>query len=371
MHLSLGDTTQVSNGSLTASVTSEHSGPDLQFTISAVTIGDSSRRPATPDVVDASVAPFVPLGVLAAVLFGEDLQIDEPLSRVQITGAQDAAKTLGAWLDKPVPQIRAVELEVQQPPATGVGLFFTRGIDSWASYLDNRRRVTHLLYLDGVEPRHSPAVRQKLRAAHVRAGADLALPVVILDTDARAKLDPFISWELSHGAFMAACGLALSPMIGEMLIASSHVKGHTRPWGTHALLDPQWSSAQVGVTHDGDHRSRWQKTALVASNDTALGSLHVCFEGGHDRNCGKCRKCLLTMSALEGLGVLERCDRFDAALDPEIIKTFNPTPHGRGFNSIDLLNNLPIRSELSAAWAQVIDPSDMPERLKRRIGSQK
>jgi hypothetical protein len=124
------------------------------------------------------------------------------------------------------------------------------------------------------------------------------------------------------------------------------------------MLDPLWSTSKMRFVHDGGELSRWEKTELVAAHQPALDSLFVCFAGGH-QNCGRCHKCLLTMTALEGVGALGRCTRFDAPLQPAAIDRLPTRPPGHNNNVRDLLWHLPPGSELAAAWARVVPPEDL------------
>ena len=62
------------------------------------------------------------------------------------------------------------------------------------------------------------------------------------------------------------------------------------------------------------------------------------------------------MTALETVGALDRCQRFDAPLDPGVIARLDRLGPGRGANVVDLLCHLPTDSELAQAWVHVVEP---------------
>jgi hypothetical protein len=325
------------------------------FTIGVV---DPASTAGAHLAIDDSVVPFVPMAGVAALVFGQDLDVSTPISAAQALNARAALTLLAGWIQRRIPGVTGpIDVEPTAAPSDGVGLLFTRGIDSWSSLLEHRHRVTHLLFVDGVEPRMSPAARERVLADHESVATDLGLPLVTMRTNARDHLDPWCSWEYTHGAVLATAALVLAPFIGEALIASSHAPIYTKPWGTHPELDPLWSTPAVRFHHDGRGFTRWQKIERVAAYQPALDSLHVCWVGGGDRNCGRCHKCLVTMTALAEIGVLDRCRRFDAPLDVDAVVRLGRLRPGRGSNVVDLLCHLPPGSDLARAWVHVVDPA--------------
>lgn len=308
--------------------------------------------------VDRSAAPFLPVATVAALFAGEDLVVEPPVRAEQVQGVRAAAAVLAGWLGRRPPRLHTCADPAEPPSvAPGQALLFTRGIDSWASLLAHRDAVTHLLFVDGVEPNHAPAVRAQVRAATAEAAAAAGRPLLCVTTDARDHLDPLTVWDHTHGAALVSAALLISPVLGTLQIASSHAPGTDRPWGTHPDLDPHWSTPRLTVEHDRQ-RGRWDKTALVAGSDAALATLHVCWEGGGDRNCGRCRKCLLTMTALAALSALDRCPRFDAPLRVDAIAALPTRPPGRNGNTKDLLAHLPPGSAWTQAWTEILPPED-------------
>jgi hypothetical protein len=69
------------------------------------------------------------------------------------------------------------------------------------------------------------------------------------------------------------------------------------PLGSHPLTDPLWSTEGTSIIHDGCEHERSQKLKVVSDNPGVLENLMVCFND-MNRNCGKCTKCLRTMTAL-------------------------------------------------------------------------
>ena len=307
--------------------------------------------------LDLTANPFVPIATVAAGWAGEDVLVEGPVSSRLLAGAAAAAAILAGWFDRPAPAVSGPEAaDATAPPGPGRGLFFTRGVDSWATRLrpgGEGAGATHLLVIDGIDRAHSAATRAQAWADHQRVADALAVPLVRLTTNARQLLDPLAEWEWTHGSVLAAFGLALGPLLGRVVIASSYrAEDHVR-WGSHADLDPRWSTESTTFVHADDDLGRWEKTELVAADDLALGSLKVCWGVDTPRNCGRCAKCLRTMTTLDALDALERCDRFEQPLTADAVRSLDahePQPFVD-----ELLEHLePGHGPLRRAWGQGI-----------------
>ena len=126
------------------------------------------------------------------------------------------------------------------------------------------------------------------------------------------------SWEMYHGAAMAAVAYALAPHHGKVYIAPSYSYANLQPWGSHPLLDPLWSTEALQIVHDGGE-TRMEKLRLLVSHPEVLARLRVCWQQTDAYNCGLCEKCVRTMVALRALGV-NRCAAFPDALTPKLIR---------------------------------------------------
>ena len=68
--------------------------------------------------------------------------------------------------------------------------------------------------------------------------------------------------------------------------------------------------------------SHLEKTKILANNAIAINSLRVCWKSPDKYNCSKCRKCLLTMLALDICGKLNKSQVFDQGNLVELIKEY-------------------------------------------------
>ncbi len=107
------------------------------------------------------------------------------------------------------------------------------------------------------------------------------------------------------------------------MFGSSGSIGIPMLWGTHPLLDPNYSSTNVEVRHDGLQLSRLQKTAIISDWSAAMEILQCCWQNEGiptSINCGRCGKCQHTMIQLAALDKLEKAHTFPhVEITPQMI----------------------------------------------------
>lgn len=116
------------------------------------------------------------------------------------------------------------------------------------------------------------------------------------------------------GAAFSAIAHVFSKRLTDVSINSCHDIPNVIPYSSHPLINPNYSSSNLRIHHEGITLSRFEKTKLVTKWDLALKHLRVCnktelYQEGL-LNCGKCEKCVRTMLALEALGVLQNTEAF-------------------------------------------------------------
>jgi len=291
----------------------------------------SIRAPEAMVVPEADGSPFLAIGLLPAMLAGEDLEIDAPVSARLLEAAPTIAAIYAAWDPRlRFPTVTSARSHTAGRPAAGTGCFFSRGADSMLSAAVARTRpapLTHLVFVDGLEMTHSPpTAAAELRIAG-EAAERLALPLIAVVTDARVFADRFWKWENMHGSVLAGVGLALGGGLGRVVIPSTDSVASLVPYGSSPLVDPLYSTERVALCHDDVTLTRAGKiAALVAQRPDLLPFLKVCFEEDRSDNCGRCGKCLITMAALEAAGGLALATQFPATIDVARIRSLSCTP---------------------------------------------
>jgi hypothetical protein len=307
---------------------------------------------------DPTVLPFLPAAVVLACRTNQDLVVSEPVPPAAHRGAEQVAALLHRWYGwRPAELIAPLGAEPASPPGLahlvgrvarrrprGVGVFFTRGVDSWSTLLERLdgpagERPTHLITVD-LDVHHDPELRRRGLAETAEVAQALGLPLIVVRTDIRAVLDPYLNWGTeAHGSVLAGIGWLLRPVLREVVIAPTLSTSLLQPWGSHPDLDPCWSLPDLTVTHHDSDAPRWQRIERIAREPVALRSLQVCWQGVRQRNCGRCEKCLRTMTSLEVSGYGHAIDAvFDEpltldAVGPDVV--VNPHPWCETIDHLD------------------------------------
>ncbi len=160
------------------------------------------------------------------------------------------------------------------------------GVDSLASFRNNRDglpldhagAVKDLLYIYGFDlggfktgeenhPRFDEN-RRVLSSMAESEGAEL-IPVYTnirsLEEDSPGRFYTDIFVRRSHAACLAAAAHAFSGRLAKLLIPSTSVIADLGPWGSHPLIDTNYSSGSLAVRHDGLRYSRMEKIVMISS----------------------------------------------------------------------------------------------------------
>lgn len=318
--------------------------------------------------LDHSATPFLPLLAILAAASGTDGVVDGSVDAAALDGAERAMAVQAGFFDLRAPKLQASEVVAGGAAAgsgeqaaggrqgRGTGLFFSRGVDSMATFLTDRSEITHFIVIDWVD---APYLSEGLVAATAgtRAAAEsIGVPLLRVTSNARQLLDANPGWLIFHGQLLAAFALLLSPQLAEVRISSTVSAGDPTPNSVHELSTDLWSSSRTAVVHrHAVTGTRVDKTALVAGDDWAMRWLNVCFTKNGEGNCGACPKCLLTMTTLDLVGAGDRLgERFDAPLTVEAVRACAETVPRTALENqrslIDRLDDGPMRD----AWRQVL-----------------
>ena len=132
---------------------------------------------------------------------------------------------------------------------------------------------------------------------HARAIADeLGLELVRVSTNLRHLPEAPRFWRRQqHGAALAAVGHAAARDPGYLFLAGTYDVRGLEAWGSHPLIDPNFSTQRLSVIHDGVRFSRLDKVRELDGYALARRHLHVCSRNAPGvSNCGACEKCVRT-----------------------------------------------------------------------------
>ncbi|HUF62780.1 MAG TPA: hypothetical protein VMN36_11950 [Verrucomicrobiales bacterium] len=305
---------------------------------------------------------FLLAAILPAMRHGErrvlvDGKVCPDLRNGLVTAMQLLCSWYGDAYHRP-PMIEATQGfgPVSQRPPLRTGSFLSGGIDALATLRANRSdfpsdhpaSIQDCFFIDGLDvggyesmdrnTENSALAAASLSNLATRAKATL-IPV---STNMRhLDDDDFYFYREAYGAALAVVAHCFSKRITAAMIAASSSTNDLRPIGSHPLLDPCYSSFDVDILHDGIRFSRLAKAGIVSEWDDALQTIRSCFDPfrpAHTLNCGKCEKCVRTMTALVVYDKLKHASAFPLDdVTPELLQTIivDPIPALKAIGGAD------------------------------------
>ncbi len=282
-----------------------------------------SETEVTPSADAALVACLMP-----AMRTGGRLEVEAPISPRLLATQREYQAIQRAWSfawkynEEP---LREVEVEAPtrpprpSPPSGRVAAFFSGGVDSFATILANPD-VTDLVFIRGVDilPRlaHQDGLADVVETRLREAAAELGRPLHVVETNIRELSDPLIRWESFFACPLVAVSHFFAPLFDRVLITGD-TDHETAPLiGTAQLIDRQLGSEDLEVDDWGGRLNREQRLQLIAAHPVVRRTLRTCWENpGGAYNCGRCRKCLMTMISLEAIGARQGIETFPPELD--------------------------------------------------------
>lgn len=243
---------------------------------------------------------------------------------------------------RPIPIEAQTRSHVTQPAPSRAGMVMSGGMDSLAALRLNRLNYSqdhpayikdsfflHGFDIGGVVERGMKFhVFDRAMEAISKITADAGTSLIPVYTNLRHLCDERKLWlDSFFGAVLAAMAHSFASRINLMFIGSSYDIPNLHPCGSHPLLDPEYSSLGMRIRHRDYELSRLEKIKIVSGWDAAFQNFRVCLANVPDHlNCGKCEKCVRTMTELTALGLLHKTRAFEAdEVRPEDISQFDIT----------------------------------------------
>jgi len=263
--------------------------------------------------------------LLPAMRHGEErVAIDEAICPELRNGLVTAMGWICHWYGSPRKPVQIeAKTGIRSPlPRAGerAGSFLSGGIDSLATLRANRldfprdhpSSIKDCLIVHGFDigaregTDKEIEIFERAMASLAPVAEDAGITLIPVYTNVRYLYDDVLFWMHEfHGAALSSVAHAFSTRLSRVSIASCYAIADQQPWGTHPVLDPNYSSAELQIRHAGLRFSRLEKARLVADWDVALQNLRVCWWHPPDTlNCGKCDKCIWTMLELLVVGKL-------------------------------------------------------------------
>lgn len=312
--------------------------PDRQVYIKTPTLYEKGFS-ANPDA-------FLVGCLLPALHLGEKrIHVDGEICPFLKEGLNVAMNILKNWTkDKYKPLIieSKTRRDIKTPNPHRTGMVMSGGMDSLAALRLNRQRypethpgyVKDCFFLHGfdiggvVERGMKYPVFDRAKEAILKITDDAGATLIPVYTNIRHLCDERVLWlDSFFGAVLASLAHSFTNQIDMMFIGSSYDIPNLHPCGSHPLLDPEYSSYNMKIRHRDYELSRIDKIRIVSTWDTAFNHFRVCLANVPDRlNCGKCEKCVRTMTELTALGLLHKTKAFiEDKIMPEDIAKFDIT----------------------------------------------
>lgn len=312
------------------------------------------------------------MAALGAMATDTDLRLPGMLSPQFLANQRQLMQTFTGWFARYRPVSITAQALVSRPKAaTGrVGSFFTGGVDSFYTFLKHREEITDLIFVHGYDVALDDLPRRQAISEMGRA-IDQATGVrfVELETNAIRLFKDFGRWGLhGHGYGLGSAARHLADYLDRIYIPSSFAEADLMPWASHPQTDPLFSDERLEVIHDGCEVGRIDKVEALAADPLALAHLRVCWErveGSY--NCGRCEKCLRTMTSLEALGVLKDSATFPPRVALERVRAlvmYDDSLIKFARENVRLLSARGLGdSPLARAWQQVLERPQWRNRL--------
>jgi hypothetical protein len=167
---------------------------------------------------------------------------------------------------------------------------------------------------------HPAALIDQVETRVREAAGELGLALHVVNTNLRELSDPLARWEAYYGSALVAVALFLAPRFERVLITGGSDHEVQEPLGANRMVHQLWSPEQLEIVEAGGRYSRLERVRRVASHPLVQRTLRVCWENpGGAYNCGRCRKCLMTMITLEALGARSEIETFPPTLDLDAV----------------------------------------------------
>jgi hypothetical protein len=253
--------------------------------------------------VRLSSEPFVAASLLPAMLKGEPVQVAPgfPISTEFLENITELQRVFHCWNRL----LRIVEVQCETAPAQPgnghIGCFYSGGVDSSHTLIRNLQSITDMVFINGFDFMIEPEVFDRITARNAKVVNQLNKNLLPVKTNfflfERASR---LERSLSHGSCLASIALALG--FDTIYVPSGLAYDQLHPLGSHPITDRLWSNGTTKIIHHGAGWRRSEKFEEIARFPAILENLRVCWFKP-DQNCGKCSKCLRTMTAFRLLGV--------------------------------------------------------------------
>jgi len=297
--------------------------------------------------------------LIPALHFGEKrISLEGPVCPELLEGLETVMALMRLWSDGAYRPLTLEPMQIsrapEQQPRYRSAMFYSGGIDSLAALRLNLQNyppshpgaIRDCLFIHGFDIGGVVARGMKYHVfdrglAAMKSVTDAAgINTVPVYTNIRHLCDERDLWlNKFFGAVLAAVAHAFVARLDLFYIASSYDFSNLAPCGSHPLLDHEYSSFDLHIRHRDASLTRLDKLKIVSAWESGLQNMRVCLANVEDRlNCGKCEKCVRTMTGLLALERLHKTSAFvEDDVTPEMFEGFKITIRHREPFYLELL----------------------------------
>lgn len=262
--------------------------------------------------------PWLVAALPLAWTLGEPLEVALPVDGELLANLQPLQELWSRWF----PHFEPVKIAAdstggpRSPTGRGTAVFFSGGVDSTYNALhsdkNHRETIGDLIHIRGfdIPLENAEGLRQAERRVAGTART-LGKNLIFLRTNIRSTRLREANWErIVHAPLLAGIGHLLGPRYRRLLVGSARPSDLDTPLGSHPAVYPRLRTRGTETQIYAPQTEKTDKVAYLAAHPQVLQHLRVCWESESGGNCGRCTKCLYTMTALEVYGALRDCTAF-------------------------------------------------------------
>ncbi|WP_133063652.1 hypothetical protein [Pseudomonas fluvialis] len=328
--------------------------------------------------VSGSAEALVPLVMLAAMKNNQDIHVEGVCSPTFMANMCSLSSIFSKWFSADgfhQVSVQAEQLRVPEPAVGGrVASFFTGGVDSFYTFLKHKDEITDLIYVHGFDlPLEETAKRRAVSEMGRRIEQATGVRFLEIETNSRRVLRDWGRWGVhGHGLGLGCIGRLLTSEFKRIYVPSSFHESDLFPWSSHPETDVLYSDESIEFVHDGCEAFRAQKIEFISGFSVALDNLRVCGEKNQlDLNCGRCEKCVRTMTSLYACDALERARTFGESLTSSLVLKqliYDDSIVAFVKENIALMERRgKSGSDICESWRVVLGRSSFENKLRRKI----
>jgi len=316
--------------------------------------------------------PFIPLALPISMRKREDLEVTDASSKV-ISKTSKIMSILKGWntgFNRITIKSKSAKKSIRR--VSNVGCFFSGGVDSFYTYLKNKKKIDFLIFVHGFDiSTQNTDFYKNVQKNIVQISEKEKIKIIRVKTNLRETLEQYFDWDMAHEFALASVSLFLSRGLGEVYMSCGQISIGADHHYMTPQLDSLWSTETMKINHYGCSADKIRKLKFLSKFSLAMRTLRVCWVNSHGQyNCCQCEKCFRNMLALYATNSLEKCKTFEKPIDTSKLKKIKVNPYVLRYfiAALKVLKKKNDRSEIRYALEELVENNWNPRALQRLTG---